>query len=66
VDVTHVNLLAVYRKARDDRDSERDSFRSDTKVADVDAGMASLRGMFANKPAVSGNPEDPGELDAME
>jgi hypothetical protein len=41
LDITKIEimLLKEYRKARDERNSERSSFRSDVKIADIDGGM---------------------------
>jgi hypothetical protein len=42
VSATCVSALMNYIKARDERDSERSSFRSDVKVQDVEGSLATL------------------------
>jgi hypothetical protein len=42
VDPKIVVLLKDYRSARASRDSERDNFRGDIAIADVDTGMEAL------------------------
>jgi hypothetical protein len=39
---TSVNLLKSYRAARASRDSERDNFRGDTAIGNVDTGLEAL------------------------
>lgn len=49
VDPEHLTLLERYRAARATRDSERDNFRGDVKVGDVDTGLAALRFIAINE-----------------
>lgn len=39
IDIDAIELVKAFRKARDARDAERDSFRSDIAVADVEGGL---------------------------
>lgn len=48
LDATGVSLLASYQAARDARDAERSSFRSDVKVTDTKDAMASLLAEFSD------------------
>lgn len=42
VDQDTIALLKAYRDARAARDSERDNFRGDIKIGDVDTGLEAL------------------------
>jgi hypothetical protein len=42
VDDKSVDLFKIYRTARSERDSERDNFRGDTAIGDVDTGLEAL------------------------
>jgi hypothetical protein len=63
IDLNINQLLQTYRSARDARDSERESFRGETKVADVESGLAAIAKMAADNPEAftTGNDSEMGE-----
>jgi hypothetical protein len=54
---SEIKLLTAYRAAKKARDDERDSFKSDVNIADVDTGLEALKGGVASMHD-SGDEED--------